>query len=475
MSGIGSLFTQGKSALAAAQMGMNTTAKNVANVNTDGYSRQRVDFENGEPESLGPHRYGGGVQVAQVIRANNEFLGRRIALENTELGRQEGLADIYNQMELLFREDGDEGINGIVSKFFNDIRTLSTQPDSTPLRAAVRESAAGITSRFQTLSTGVDQIVTDIDRRIEGGVNDINTLTNRIAQLNQQINSIEAQQKSQANDERDQRDIAVQKLSKLINVEQVPTENGGIIITAGRLGPLVVGADAAKLTTGRAPSENGKGATKIFLVQENHGAQPQDVTDRVESGSLGGLLSVRDQSIPNVTGKIDQLAFNLANEVNRVHQASFTRDGKQGAAFFADPGSLDGAASKLKLSGEVMGDLSNIATAQSPNASGDNRGALRMADLQSAAIFDGGKSNFTDLASSIVGTLGVQARSAYQGLETQQGLVEQLGSFQKEVSGVSLDEEAMNMLKFQKAFDASAKMIQLADNMLETVINLKRF
>jgi flagellar hook-associated protein 1 FlgK len=474
--GISSILSQAKSALAAAQVGMNTTAKNVSNINTEGYSRQRVEFKTGEPQNYSVHRVGGGVEVGSVSRATNEFLNRRLIDEGNTLGKNKGISDIYNQLEVLFQEDGDVGISGIVSKFFNDLRTLSTQPDAVPLRAAVRESAEGITNRFRNLAEGVDQVVGDLDRRIEGDVSKVNDFTTEIAKLNQQIMEIEAQGAGVvANDERDDRDLALQKLSSIIDIQVSATENGGINVTSGRLGPLVVGSDKTMLGAFRSDEGAHQGNVRIFVLDEVGRSPPKDVTDRVESGSLGGYVAVRDRDIVGLQNKLDSLAYNLTAEINGVHREAYNRSNKNGIDFFSDLGTVKDAAKSLSLSSEIRNDLSNIATASKPNASGDNSAVLAMTDLQSALIFDGGRANFSDMASGIVGELGVQTRAANQNVETQSSLVDQLDMFKKEVAGVSLDEEGMDMIKFQKLFDASAKMIQLADGMMDTVINLKRF
>ena len=239
-SGVSAIMAQARSALTAAQVGLNTTAKNVSNVNTEGYSRQRVEFKAGTPQGHGVLRVGGGVDVGSINRTTNEFLTKRIIDESNSLGMHEGVAEVLNQLEVLFKEDGEVGISGIVSQFFNDMRTLSTQPDSIPLRAAVRESADAVTSRFRNLTQGVDQVVTDLDRRIEGSVAEINDLTNLVSNLNRQIMEIEVRGPSVvAADERDARDLAISKLSKLIDVQVTDIENGGISVSSGRLGPLV--------------------------------------------------------------------------------------------------------------------------------------------------------------------------------------------------------------------------------------------
>ncbi len=239
---INRIMNQGKAALAANQIGLTTVSHNMSNVNTEGYSRQRTDFAAADPVSIGNIRVGGGVRVGGVTRAASEFANRRIEEETTSLGMLEGATEVLSQLETVLHDDGEQGLSKAVSRFFNDVRTLSTQPESQPLRAAVRESANSITTRFQSAASGVEQVREDLDRRVHGSVMDINMLTRRIGDLNRRIMETEVQG-TNANDERDSRDLALQQLSKIVNITVTPIENGGINVSSGKLGVLVNGVD----------------------------------------------------------------------------------------------------------------------------------------------------------------------------------------------------------------------------------------
>lgn len=474
--GINSVLAQAKSSLAAAQVAMATTAKNVSNVNTDGYSRQRVDFVTGMPEQIGHARVGGGVDVGSITRSTNEFVQRRLVEEQASLGKYQGLSDVYSQLEMVFKDDGEGSVTQSVSGFFNNMRTLSTQPDSIPLRTAVKESAKNVTHRFNVMSESMDQVVGDIDARLDGAIADVNRLTDRISHLNEQIIAVEVRGSgASANDERDQRDMAVLELSKLVDVKTTQLENGAINVDSGSLGPLVLATDRLELAAARGSVGDSANSTRVYVVSPYPGAPLKDVTAKFETGQVGGLIHLRDSVIPEFRDKVDGLAYNLANSVNGIHEGAFNRNGTQGVSFFAQPVAFRGAAGGLALSADVEQDVGNIATADARNAAGDNRALLRMTDLETAKVFDGGQHSFNDMAASIVGSLGVQVRTANDSFETQKGICEQLDTMKKTASSVSLDEEAMNMLKFQKAFDASAKMIQVADQMMDTIVNLKRF
>lgn len=472
--GITKLLAQGKSALAANQTALATTSHNISNVNTEGYSRQRVDLHAEDPQSYGKVQVGSGVKIGAIQRTQTDFISRRIEEEKSSLGRNEGMAGLYQQLESVFKDDADQGISKSVSQFFNDVRTLSTQPESASLRTAVKQSAETVTARFRSVAQGVESVVEDANRRVEGEVAEINSLAKSIAVLNQRIVDTEVTGVT-ANDQRDARDLALQKLSDKIGVTVTALENGSINVISPRVGVLVNASESYDLRVARVSDGPNPGATRVFLdTGDNQKTLGRDVTDSIESGSLGGYVRVRDREIPAMRAKLDKLAYNLATSVNDVHGKAFARNGTQGNDFFANTGER-GAASSLSLSNAVKSDLSNIASATIKNAPGDNRALLQIADLQDARIFDGGRSNFSDFSSGIIGGLGVDARTAYESVDTQKGVVDQLTMLREQTAGVSLDEEAMDMIKFQKAFDASAKMIQVADSMLDTILSLKRF
>ena len=471
--GIGQAFNTAKGSLNAAQTGLAQTSHNVSNVNTEGYSRQRVEMKAEDPVSFGNNRLGTGVRVGAVTRAHSNFLGKRIEEETTKLGRTEGMADIYSQIESVFKDDGEHGLSSSVSRFFNDVRTLSTQPESAPLRTAVKESAIGVTQRFQNVASGVDAVTQDLNRKVEGSVHEINSLTKKIGELNQRITEAEIGG-AMANDERDSRDLAVTQLSKHIEIQTSPTENGSIVVSSGRMGTLVAGNEAFNLVAGRSPDGPVTNSTRIFMSSTADGKGLRDVTETIDSGALGGFVKLRDRDIPAMMEKIDTLAYQFADNVNRVHRDSFGKNGATGVNFF-DLSGQTGAASGLKVNDSIQKDASLIASGKTAMAPGDNRALLALADLQDQKMFSDGAANIIEFTAGIVGEVGVNSRAVTEDLEAQQGVLAQLGTMREQISGVSLDEEAMNMLKFQKAFDASAKMIQVADNMLDTVINLKRF
>ncbi len=474
---ISRIMNQGQTSMAANQMSLATTSHNVANVNTKGYSRQTVQMVTNTPQNMGNLQVGGGAKVGSIHRVTSEFVNRRLEQENSNLGRVESTADVFSQLEQVFKNDGEAGITKAVSTFFNDVRNLSVQPESVALRTTVKESARGLTTQFKNAVTSIDSITEDINNRISANVAEVNSLTTRIGDLNNRIVQIEIGGTSMANDERDQRDMAVQALSKIMEVKAIPTENGSLNIMAENAGPLVNGSESFKLITSheRPSSMGGPGVIRVKMEGTAGGGAARDVTDTFENGGMAGLVKVRDQMIPRILGRIDQVAHTLSSEVNRVHAEGFGLDGKNGHQFFAESGVVDGAARSMSISDSLDKNVDAIAASRTSRASGDNGGLLKIAAIQDSKVFDDGRSTITDFSAATVGGLGAEIKASNEVLASQSDVVSQLSNFREQVSGVSLDEEALNMVKFQKAFDASAKVIQVADQMLDTVLNLKRF
>lgn len=469
------VMNQAKGALAASQTGLATTSNNVSNVNTEGYSKQRVDMGTNPPmEIAGRNQVGGGVLVKSINRSHSQFLARRLENESTNLGKLEGMADSSRQLENIFKNEGENGIAKAVGQFFNDLRSLSTQPDSIPLRSAIKESAANLTNRFSSVSSNIRDVVTDIDAKVEGSVAEINSFTTRIASLNRRVMELTARGVS-PNAELDDRDLAVEKLSKIVGIQVSPLENGGINVSSGRLGVLVSGTEQSALMTARGGDGVNVNSMRVMVLPSENSQKPVDLTDTISEGALGGYIKLRDETIPAIREKIDTMAFELARSVNSVHQQGFTKEGVQGLSFFQELGSVEGAAENFKVDDRILNNVANIAAAGRRNSPGDNQVLLKMADVQDARIFNEGTANVLDFNSSLVGEMGIQTRSINDSLNIQQDMMQQLSTLREEASGVSLDEEAMNMIRYQKSFDASAKMIQVADSMLDTVLNLKRF
>jgi flagellar hook-associated protein 1 len=244
-------------------------------------------------------------------------------------------------------------------------------------------------------------------------------------------------------------------------------------VSAGRAGVIVSLGDAYQFKVLKGQDADGNPKNLVYTTDQR-GMPQMNVTNNFDSGKVGGLVHVRDKFITKVLDRVDTLAFGFANTVNDVHSKAFTQAGKTGIKFFElDEGRA--AAESIRVSDALNFDVNNIATGQIPFAPGDNRGVLDVIGTQDMQIFDEGSTTMGDFMSGTIGTIGVEAKATNDTLEVQSSIMGQLETLREAESGVSLDEEAIDMLRFQKAFDANAKMIQVADSMMETVLSLKRF
>lgn len=458
-------FHTGKSGLFTSRAALATTGHNIANVNTEGFSRQRVEQSVMPPAQMGNTTYGTGVKVQNILRINDDYLTRQISNESKYLGDYEEKEMALSQAEEIFNEIDNAGLNRLMSKFFNEFRKLGNEPESEAMRATVRESAESLIADFHRIARNLDDVRNNIDNRLDANLRAVNELTTRIAHLNEEIKRSELQG-GNANDLRDSRDLATQKLSSLINANVATNERGELTISVSGVGPLVSGVLKNKLYAEKLPD----GTTRVML--EN--LAPADVTDRLHLGKIGGLLEVRKGIIQETKDRLDQLAYHFTSQVNAIHRQGYNMSGETGINFFENIDSITDATHKMSLSRDVAQDVRKIATALTPNAPGDNRVVQMIAQLQHQSTMSQGTATFDDFFNATVGIIATTSQKNKQMLEHQGHVLTHLNKVRESISGVSLDEETTNLVQFQHAFDASAKVIKVADEMLETVLNLRR-
>jgi len=304
----------------------------------------------------------------------------------------------------------------------------------------------------------------DADRQARGSVDDINALVEQIAALNVSIGGASAMEKSLH--ARDEQFDLVRQLSELIDINVLDRPEGGVDVSVGNGRPLVVGQTSYAIdVTNTAPY--GYAALSTGGV---------DITTEITGGRLGGFLQVRDVNIPDYVARLDTLAFAVADEINTLHAAGFDQTGGTGGGFFdfsTAPVGTVGAASALIVRAAVAADARLIAAGNSA-APGDNTAARGIADLRQANVLNGGTATLSDGWGQIVYRVARDTKSAGDERDSRQEIVRQIDALRDAVSGVSLDEEAMQLMKFQRAYEANARFFQVIDQTLETLIGLSR-
>ncbi len=448
----------GKRALSAQQLWLQTISHNIANVNTPGFSRQRVDMVPTNPEATTQGNVGTGVTATDIVQYRDQFLDQQYQSANESLGQWTYMQKTLSQMESLMNEPQTGSINDLMTSFFNSWSSLATgDADSSTNRQDVLQQANSLTNSFHQLAQGLTDMRAGLDKDLSAYTNQINQLTSSISQINQQIKTLELGG-TKANDLRDQRDLLTDQLSNLIDVRTVEKPNGETMVAMGGM-VLVDGSDSFSIGV-KAVNQNG---TQIHeLVWKG-----TDVNLTNLNGQLYGLLQARDQVIPQYLTQLNNLTKSIVQEVNNIHSSGYGVNGSTGVPFF-DPQLTDAAT--IKVSEEIQSDPNKIA-ATSSSGEKNNQIALAISDLRNKQVLDKGSSTMSDYYSSLVGKLGIDSQEATTYANNYELLVQQVDNSRQSVQGVSLDEEMTNMIKYQHAYDAAARVITTMDQALDTVIN----
>jgi len=466
------IMQTGRTGMVASKAKMGTSSHNIANANTEGFSRQRVETEADLPKAHGSKNLiGTGTLLSSTERVNDVYLEKQLREAAKNLGNLEEKGQSLKQVEDIFNEMGGEGLNRLMAKFFNDFRKLSLEPDSRAVRQAVQESAAAMVGDFGRLRTQVEEVRAHLDSRLEGLIHESNSYAENIKDLNERIRTMELSGAS-ANDLKDKRDVAVKKLAGYMDMSFRSDEMGAIHADIKNVGPLLSGPSVMKLSVDRSPADKDGKRENSYSVR-GEGSASDDLTHSIKGGRIGALLETRDKVLSKVLENLDTLAFSLSEKFNSIHSLGFDAKGGTGANFFKPILDRDGAARFFQLSDEIRSDPARIAAAGERGAAGDNRIALAMAQIQNEKFLEDGTSTVDDYFNAIVADVGVASGRTQGALQQQKDISIQLQKMRDQVSGVSIDEETANLIQFQHVFGASAKVIQVADECLKTVLDLR--
>jgi flagellar hook-associated protein 1 FlgK len=443
-------------ALSADQGAVAVTTNNVANVNTAGYAREIPVFQENPPLTYGSLQFGTGVSLGQTQSIRDNILQIRIDQESQQSGQLNSFVNSMQQMQALFNEASGVGLQTPMSAFFNAWQQLASDPTNLNYRQNVITSAQNLADAFHQLSAGLTSQQTNLDLSVQQDVKQVNQLTTQIAQLNGQVaaTSGAGQDPSGLVDQRDQ---LIQQLSGLIDVSYVSNGDNGLTLTTTSGAALVVGNQSFNLTTGADPTT---GLTHIY-------SQGTDITSSITSGQIAGELQARDQQIPAAISGLDTLAAGIANAVNTQSAAGYDLNGNPGGNFFAPPpaGGV-GAAATLQV---AITDPTLVA-ASSDGTTGSNGNANAMAALANQAIVAG--QTPASYYSGMVFQIGNTVSNAQNEQSANQLVLQQLQNQRGALSGVSLDQEAANLVQYQQAYDAMARVITIISDLTQSAVQL---
>jgi flagellar hook-associated protein 1 FlgK len=338
--GGGDVLSTALSGLLASQKVIDNISHNIANVNTPGYSRQRVELTTRPDQYYAGHYFGNGVDVAGVTRSYDQFLTRDLQLNTSAAGDQQTQADLAAELDSVLGSD-ETALGPVLQGFFNAMDSAAADPASLPTRQQLLDEADQLTQRFQTIDTRFQQLDSAVQTRTRAGVDQINSMSKAIADLNRQIVN-GGGTVSQPNDLLDQRDQLVVELSGLVSVTTTVQEDGAMNVFIGTGQSLVLGAANRQL----AVHAGGEEAGRISISISSGGDSSVDVTSEINGGSVGGMLAFEHGILADSQRQMAQLALGVAQEVNAQHRLGMDLNNQLGGNFFTDLGSSEVASDK---------------------------------------------------------------------------------------------------------------------------------
>lgn len=457
MSGLFASLTMAGRSLQAQLLGLDTVGRNISNAATPGYSRQEVVFAAVPPAESWSG--GGGVKAVRLTAARDMLIEQRIRLEVPMEMRDQAIVRQLGLVETVLGSEAPS-VSEHLTSFFDAWAVLAEDPTSTTARIGVLSEAQSLANAFHDTAGVLTAGRMDADAGIRTAASEVNALAARLAELNRQL-SISVSNDAAAIHLEDEIGVVLESMSRLVDIDTVRRQDGGFDVSIASGRPLVVGASAFAIEIGR----DAAGMTSLSC-------QGFEVTGEIAGGEIGGLIQIRDKLLPDYLGRLDRLAAALCEQVNTLHQAGFDLDGTAGGAFFVPPVAVEGAASSMQVEAAIGLDPRRIAAAGSATA-GDNGTARALAALAHERVAGDG-ATFAEAWANFVYATGRDLQSARDDQQSRELISRQLFALRDAVSGVSLDEEALMMTRFQRAYEANARYFTVIDSAIQTLMQMVR-
>ena len=580
---MGTLFSAldiAQSGLQAAQIQMDVAGHNIANVNKEGFSRQRVTLTARHPDYRSYGAIGRGVQVVQIERIREIFLDTVFRQQVPGLGSAEVRATYFSRIEDIFQEPGEHGLGSRLNLFFDALNDFANNVEAQPVRLSVLTEAEGLVTTLRQVEERLRQLRTNANEEMRNMVPEINSLAERIAAMNVHIRDVELSTGVNANDMRDERDILLDELASLVNITARERADGQVdVLISGDV--LVNGATTRELVAVRNPALDPDRADLV----EIHFADT-DALVNVRDGQLYGALSIRDAELVELDERIDQIAATIIEHVNRIHALGngltnltgtvtgtnavtdptvplnsaglpftvtygpfdvvvYDADGNPTTtsitvddtttleSLVAELNAIDNFSASITVQdtveltaandhsfsfsfpghdeddpedfAEALGEATNVLVALGVNGlftghdartidvnpaildnpllltsafsldpleTGDNAAARAMADVRNALTLESNSASLNDYYESTLVKIGIDARANQDLFDVERAFVDDFRRRRQEVSGVSIDEEVTNLMQYQRAFEAAARVIMVTDRMLDALLNM---
>ena len=443
-------------ALASYNQALNVVSNNIANVNTPGYTREIANFEP-NPASIvysqHPILVGNGVNISSVSSVRDSYLYSQMQTLSSQVGQTNAQLGGSQQIQTQFNEPGTSGIQNAMDTFFNSWSSLSSDPSNTALLSQVQLSGETLASRVQGTYQNLSGLQTQNTQQINDTIQQIQNLADQVSSLNKQILQASTSG-AQPNQLVDQRTQALQQLGNLVNINTQTMNNGQILVYVNQFN-LVSSSQANTFPT----TVNSASGT----VSDPNG------TYNITGGQLGGLMQ-NANSITTAQSQLDTLANTLRTTVNGVMSTGINGLGATGQNFFNSPNPPNGAID-FALDPAVAANPQAIATGTSGNP-GDGSLALTISQLNTQAQSSLGNISLNQYYQGVVGDLGNNVQFFQNQQSTQTAMSNQLTQQIQSVSGVNIDEELTNMLKYQQSYTAASKVLSIANQTVQDLLNM---
>ena len=461
---ISSLLNVSKDAMLSYQMAMDVTGGNISNVNTAGYTRQRTVFAaSGNVNALSA-----SAQLSVRIEKIERQFDSHTEMQIAEQAQRVGAGDVKNEMlqrvETVFDETNGGKLSDVISRFWNSWDDLANNPSGQVERDALSSVAQEMAGMFNSYADQLYSLQQSVNDSVKGAVADINDYTTEIASLNRQIGQISGTS-GEANRLLDERTGLLKKLCGLINCQYIEGANGALNVYLTNGQSLVEGEISHEL----ALMKSHDGDFQEVAYKES-GERLNGILT-AEKGELGAYLDIRDRAVPEYRDKLDDMAGTIRQEVNKIHRQGFDAKGNLGGMFFTtNPEKSTSYARDLTLNKEILADPGKIAAAAS--VAGDGEQAAAVAALKDKLIMSDGQATISVFYASVIGQLGRDVAAASRDNDYQHNVMSQLTNQREGISGVSIDEEMMNLIKYQMGYNTAGKLCQVVDEMMDTLMSL---
>ncbi|MGZ6249986.1 MAG: flagellar hook-associated protein FlgK [Syntrophales bacterium] len=460
MGDIGRIFNTARDAILANLTAMNVTGSNIANVNTPGYSRLRPDFGSIGVFNAASDQQQVGVKITSVERLYDKYLDQQVVQQEQYGAYSQSQLDVLNNVQTVFNESTGGGINDLLSQFWGAWSQLSANPSGITERDSLVSVSQSLASMFNQKANELINIQNDTNNEISSDVTKLNTDLAQLADYNDKIIQIQNSGGTAA-DLCDKRTELLKNISQIADVNYYEEKDGSVNVYISNGRSLVEGTNVWNLNV-KANPNNSNYYDIVFADAPN-----QVINGDLKGGQLAGLIDVRDNKVAGYLNDLNSMASTIITKVNALNSSGYDLNGNAGGNFFSTTSAL---AKDMQVDPSIVSDVRKIAAGTTVNGDGDN--ASSIAALQNDASSMGSGMTIDNFYESLTSRVGQDVVNAQNTLDHQTSVMNQLENQRDAVSGVSLDEEMLNLIKYQAAYNAAGRLVATVNTMMNNLINL---